>query len=233
MNFNSAGDLIADESFLAWVYKTDKGGTTAKWDQWIAGNPDKKQFAEEAVALLQQLQIKENPVSAGQLAAAEARLMKTINIEKESQPAKLVPIESRKIWYAVAAAAIIAMTFFGIKYYAAGLPAPQLATAYGQIKQEKLPDGTEVFLNANSNIAYKNEWKEGTDREVWINGEAFFHVKKTAHKDKFTVHTDAFDIYRWTRQALGLPGLLFGWSPWINKKIQKQAREGLEKFMNS
>lgn len=61
--------------------------------------------------------------------------------------------------------------------------------------------------------------------------------KITAHmkfKDGLIIeHTDAFDIYRWTRQALGLPGLLFGWSPWMNRKIQKQARVGLEKFMNS
>ncbi|MCK9404373.1 MAG: nuclear transport factor 2 family protein [Chitinophagaceae bacterium] len=59
----------------------------------------------------------------------------------------------------------------------------------------------------------------------------------TAHmkfKDGLIIeHTDAFDIYRWCRQALGLPGILFGWSPWMNKKIQKQAKAGLEKFMNS
>jgi len=61
--------------------------------------------------------------------------------------------------------------------------------------------------------------------------------KITAHmkfKDGLIIeHTDAFDIYRWTRQALGLTGLLFGWSPWMNKRIQKQAKEGLAKFMNS
>ncbi len=61
--------------------------------------------------------------------------------------------------------------------------------------------------------------------------------KITAHmkfKDGLIIeHTDAFDIYRWTRQAIGLPGLLFGWSPWMNKRIQKQAKEGLAKFMDS
>ncbi len=46
-------------------------------------------------------------------------------------------------------------------------------------------------------------------------------------------HTDAFDIYRWARQAFGLPGLLLGWTSWMHKRIQKQAKEGLEKFMNS
>lgn len=61
--------------------------------------------------------------------------------------------------------------------------------------------------------------------------------KITAHmkfKDGLIIeHTDAFDIYRWCRQALGLPGILFGWSPWMNKRVQKQSRKELEKFMNS
>lgn len=46
-------------------------------------------------------------------------------------------------------------------------------------------------------------------------------------------HSDAFAIYRWTRQAMGLPGLVLGWSTWMNRKIQKRARRGLEKFMQS
>lgn len=46
-------------------------------------------------------------------------------------------------------------------------------------------------------------------------------------------HSDAFAIYRWTRQALGIPGLVLGWSTWMNKKIQKRARKRLEKFMQS
>lgn len=60
--------------------------------------------------------------------------------------------------------------------------------------------------------------------------------KITAHmkfKDGLIVeHTDAFDIYRWCRQAFGLTGLLLGWTSFMHKKIQKQARAGLQKFMN-
>lgn len=46
-------------------------------------------------------------------------------------------------------------------------------------------------------------------------------------------HTDGFDFYKWTRMALGIPGFLFGWSNFMQRKIQKQAREGLIKFMES
>ena len=56
-----------------------------------------------------------------------------------------------------------------------------------------MPDGTEVTLNANSKVSY-GTWKEGSPREVWINGEALFHVKKTPELSKFIVHTNAFDI---------------------------------------
>lgn len=46
-------------------------------------------------------------------------------------------------------------------------------------------------------------------------------------------HTDAFDIYKWSRQALGITGWLFGWSSFIRKRIQLQAKVGLQKFMNA
>jgi hypothetical protein len=46
-----------------------------------------------------------------------------------------------------------------------------------------------------------------------------------------TEHTDAFDIYNWSRQALGLKGWLFGWTAWFQKKLQQKTRKTLEKFM--
>jgi len=46
-------------------------------------------------------------------------------------------------------------------------------------------------------------------------------------------HTDGFDFYKWTRMALGIPGFLFGWSNFMQRKIQKQARAGLIKFMET
>jgi ketosteroid isomerase-like protein len=53
-------------------------------------------------------------------------------------------------------------------------------------------------------------------------------------KDGFIIeHTDGFDFYKWTRMALGIPGFLFGWSNFMQRKIQKQARTGLLKFMES
>ena len=45
---------------------------------------------------------------------------------------------------------------------------------------------------------------------------------------KIIEHTDRFDFARWTRQALGLPGILLGWTPIVQNKVRAQARAGLE-----
>lgn len=46
-------------------------------------------------------------------------------------------------------------------------------------------------------------------------------------------HVDRFDLYAWARQALGLKGLLLGWSPPVQNAIRTQARRSLERFLQS
>lgn len=46
-------------------------------------------------------------------------------------------------------------------------------------------------------------------------------------------HTDQFDLWLWSRMALGMPGVLLGWSAIIQGKIHKTARQGLDKFIQS
>ncbi len=48
---------------------------------------------------------------------------------------------------------------------------------------------------------------------------------------KITEHTDKFDLWKWSRQALGIPGLLLGWSNFIQGKVHRNAKKSLEKFM--
>ncbi len=41
---------------------------------------------------------------------------------------------------------------------------------------------------------------------------------------------DEFDLWLWTRQALGLPGLLLGWTPVLQHSVRDRARGGLAAF---
>ena len=44
-------------------------------------------------------------------------------------------------------------------------------------------------------------------------------------------HTDDFSFWRWSRQALGAPGLLLGWTPLLRRATQRKARASLDEFL--
>ena len=48
---------------------------------------------------------------------------------------------------------------------------------------------------------------------------------------KIVRHQDVFDFWAWTRMALGLPGVLLGWTPIIQNEVRRQAGAQLKKFM--
>jgi len=47
---------------------------------------------------------------------------------------------------------------------------------------------------------------------------------------KIIRHEDHFDLWSWSKQALGWKGLLFGWTPFMKLGIRKTARKSLERF---
>lgn len=48
---------------------------------------------------------------------------------------------------------------------------------------------------------------------------------------KIIRHDDRFNFWSWSRQALGLPGLLLGWTPLLKNKVQTMAMKNLRLFM--
>lgn len=70
-------------------------------------------------------------------------------------------------------------------YYAAHSPK-------GSVSEMILPDGTVIFLNADSRIRYALEGENGI-REVFLTGEAWFDVAKNPKKP-FVVHTPLYDV---------------------------------------
>ena len=48
---------------------------------------------------------------------------------------------------------------------------------------------------------------------------------------RIVTHTDRFDLWRWSRQALGLPGLLLGWSPWLQGAVRRRAGAALDRSL--
>lgn len=43
-------------------------------------------------------------------------------------------------------------------------------------------------------------------------------------------HRDDFSFYRWSRQALGAPGLFLGWTPVLRSAVRRKAAARLEEY---
>ncbi|TXE10186.1 DUF4974 domain-containing protein [Seonamhaeicola algicola] len=104
-------------------------------------------------------------------------VLNTIKTTKKSQKNWIKPF--------MRAAAIITICF-GLYYYTTTLNTT-ITTNMAQKTEVALPDASNVFLNAKSVLVYnKSKWKN--NREVKLQGEAFFKVAKGA---SFNVKTEA------------------------------------------
>ncbi|PCC75296.1 Ketosteroid isomerase-related protein [Nannocystis exedens] len=67
----------------------------------------------------------------------------------------------------------------------------------------------------------------GTGRKVHNVVEARFEFRD----GKIVRHDDEFPLWAWARQAVGLPGLVLGWTGFFERSLQRKARRQLEAFM--
>jgi limonene-1,2-epoxide hydrolase len=44
-------------------------------------------------------------------------------------------------------------------------------------------------------------------------------------------HVDRFDFAAWARQALGAPGWLLGWTPWLRSQVKQRAATQLKRYL--
>lgn len=194
MNNKNIDELLSDDGFLAWYFKTDRA-KIAYWDNLIKNDPVQKKLVDEAVSIIEAIKISEGTVDPGE---AEKKLFEKINEINPGNPgdAKVIRMGARKKWLRWAAAAVflVIIGFGAYTYFQGGKNG--FETRYAEIRQESFPDGSQVTLNANSQIVFDKNWRKkgDKDREVWLKGEAFFQVKKTARESRFIVHTSHFDI---------------------------------------
>ena len=190
-NFQHVEDILADEGFQSWYFK--KGGAQAKeWEKWQSNHPQFNELVHQAITLMNDLNQSEKPVAP---TLAEQQWQK-LNGRLDTTNTPVIPIRKsigRRWWLSAAAAVILLTGLFGI--YQLTQPSRQKIDAlYGEIRTNELPDGSTMILNANSSAKLSEGWTDGKDREVWLDGEAFFKVTKTPQKSRFIVHTNNLDV---------------------------------------
>ncbi len=96
----------------------------------------------------------------------------------------------------VAAACLLLLAGAGVLlFYASGnrsLKQNVVATNKRSKSYILLPDGTQVWLNADSRVAYKDDFGK-KNREISLAGEAYFDVVKDKERP-FIIHTEAIDV---------------------------------------
>jgi len=92
-----------------------------------------------------------------------------------------------------------------------------LAVTFGDVRAEG--DHGQAHWEAEYTFA-------NTGRPVHNRIDADFRFRD----GKIIEHRDSFSFWAWSRMALGAPGLLLGWTPFLRKKVQRMARARLEAF---
>lgn len=104
--------------------------------------------------------------------------------ETPKQNFKLKPLFIKKL---AIAAALILISSIVLLLFNAKKEQVLFVTKYGQTLKVVLPDSSTVYLNGNSKLSYINNWDNNSDREVKVDGEAYFSVKHTKSNQKFFV----------------------------------------------
>jgi len=96
--------------------------------------------------------------------------------------------------------------------------------------------------NTELTVHYFDIAAEGdTGRAQWL-AKYFFGPKRrlvinqvsaafTFKEGKIFTHVDDFDMWQWSRQALGLAGTFLGWSGYMRGKVQATTKTRLDKFI--
>ena len=117
--------------------------------------------------------------------------------------------------------------------------------AFGKIHAKEVTAMWQMLIErskGNLKIDFNNVIAEnGFGQAIWVATYNFSksgrRVVNTIHANfefedgLIVVHKDNFDLWKWSIQALGLKGVLLGWTTFMQNKIRDNARLSLKKYM--
>ncbi|MDU8499738.1 nuclear transport factor 2 family protein [Pseudomonas syringae] len=118
--------------------------------------------------------------------------------------------------------------------------------AFGELRGAQVGDMWRMLTSRAKNFSVVFDQVRADDRTGtahWVATYLFSQTGRTVVNDiqarfvfrdgKICEHRDHFDMWRWSRQALGLKGLLLGWTPLVRNAVRAQALKGLKAFTES
>jgi transmembrane sensor len=175
-------DLIQDQSFIQYIERSNAEAVSF-WEAHIALHPDRQQLFNAAAWVIKGPAFNRRSLPGHIITAEWQRLSDAL----DAAPQTNVSPWYRYRWAASVAALAFLVSFVWLFVFDHNITH---RTAFGEVKEVVLPDGSSVMLNANSKLAYSETWAGDEPREVWLTGEAFFDVKKRNTADgRFIVYS--------------------------------------------
>lgn len=197
-------DFVLDKEFREWVIRPNKE-LNLHWQNWLDKHPEKQEVVRQAVEIILHLPTRRYRITGNEIEEISRKLEESITAyEDSSTPSKTatIPLNARVVsqnnrmyrpsknyrgWLAIAATVtlVAAVAYYFLTFQNTVPPANsvqkvELTTREnpkGMKSSLVLSDGSRVVLNAGSKISFPHPLGE-TYREVHLEGEAFFDVKK-------------------------------------------------------
>jgi len=207
-------DFVFDDSFINYVNRKNKADVL-KWEKWLSDNPKNKKIALEAKLLLKHFSFKNKGQSDDFVNEEWLKLRDRLNLEEISTPVINKPVYRKKSWQLVTAAIFIVFSA-SIFFYFTSAPKceefvefNEIIVPRGNIKKTELPDGSIVYLNADSKLIF-DQCFGLEQREVYLDGEASFDVKHidgipfivNTEENVITVLGTVFNVYAHNKENI-------------------------------
>ncbi len=177
--------FLNDTSFESWANQSNQNDMEF-WDLWIQNNPSKLEAVYTAKSIITGIAFNKTVLTEGKITMELDAVLKQLSSKGKK---KVIPLKRtltpRIQKYAAIAAVGILFILLGNTFLSATSEVSH-KTGFGEIMELKLPDGTSVVLNGNSEITYDKD----NSRNIELNGEAYFKVKSIPSTNaKFWVNT--------------------------------------------
>lgn len=193
-NRNIYSRLLMDSSFVAYAQGETKN--SVYWNGWIASHKEEKEQIDEALLVARTMQFRSQKSSSFLLNQKWDTLKHKLQDMDQLKLKRYL-----KVWKYAASILILISLGLGSLFLVQTKRLNDfnqmasnemvIKTSTGAPSHLLLPDGTEVWINSSSTLKYPSVFSE-IQRDVQLEGEAFFHVTK--NHVPFVVHAPKCNV---------------------------------------
>lgn len=182
-------DLLKDASFLRWL-RAGRPGGDRDWNTWSEEDPANETLAEDASAIERGVPFRRQAVSEKITQDHWAGIQARLNHQEISNRRRFI------LQWSVAATILFLVGAFAVQQWrTAEVAWTSHHTIDGQTETIALADGSVVYLGANSSLQYPTDFLGQDERQIYLQGEAFFEVQSLEKPRPFQVYTPALNIH--------------------------------------